>query len=114
MKNTVHNLSYFILCVYLKSLPETATTPPLSLSDKVHRSRADGRGAEGEKLFPKSFDTMGLKHFLDWPIKESKSNHSENCLKICQSNLRWSCKWHVVLLYSYAINDYLNYTGRPS
>lgn len=100
--------------ICIRSLPETTTTPQVLFLTRLHSSRADSKGGEGKKLFPKSLDTMGLKHFLDCPIKESKSNHLENCLKICQSNLRWSCKWHVVLLYSYAINDYLNYTGRPS
>lgn len=104
--------AYFIVCLYLyKVTPRNHHSG--SVAPKVTQ-QIWWRGGEGEKLFPKSSGTVGLNHFLDCPIKESKSNHLENCLKICQSNLRWSCKWHVVLLYSYAINDYLNYTGRPS
>lgn len=103
------------MCVSMyKVIPWNHPSPQVLFLTRLHSSRADSRGGEDEILFPKSLDTMGLKRFSDCPIKGSKSNHLENCLKICQSNLRWSCKWHVVLLYSYAINDYLNYTGRPS
>lgn len=108
--------TYFMLClcIYVQSNSLKLPQGPHVLCLTGWASRADGGAGEGGKPFPKSLDTMGLKYFLDCPIKESKSNHLKNCLKICQSNLRWSCKWHVVLLYSYAINDYLNYTGRPS